>query len=75
MATSLLTLVVPVVMRGLQDGDDDVRAVAASALLPVTDQLVSLLPQYVSTNLHQGTLGYDQQSQHNTPFDTVCSVT
>lgn len=51
MASSLLTLVVPVVMRGLQDGDDDVRAVAASALLPVTDQLVSLLPQYVSSCL------------------------
>ena len=48
MASSLLTLVVPVVMRGLQDGDDDVRAVAASALLPVTDTLVNMLPQYVS---------------------------
>lgn len=35
---------------GLQDGDDDVRAVAAAALLPVTEKLILILPQYVRLN-------------------------
>lgn len=39
MATCLLPLVSGSIFRGLQDSDDDVRAVAARALLPVADQL------------------------------------
>ena len=35
-------------MRGLQDTDDDVRAVAARALLPVTDHL------HTSFNVRRG---------------------
>lgn len=35
-------------MRGLQDSDDDVRAVAARALLPVTDHL------HTSFNVRRG---------------------
>lgn len=38
-AVSLLPLVGDCILRGLQDSDDDVRAVAASSLLPVADQL------------------------------------
>ncbi|KAK2155101.1 hypothetical protein LSH36_249g03073 [Paralvinella palmiformis] len=37
----LLPTVLPAVTRGIQDKDDDVRAVAAAALLPVTDILVT----------------------------------
>ncbi|KAK7113585.1 hypothetical protein V1264_012846 [Littorina saxatilis] len=43
----LLPLVVPAVFRGLQDPDDDVRAVAAASLIPVADKLVLLLPDQV----------------------------
>ncbi|XP_050390117.1 TATA-binding protein-associated factor 172 [Patella vulgata] len=42
---ALLPIVLPAVFRGLQDPDDDVRAVAAAALIPVSDKLVLLMPQ------------------------------
>ena len=35
------------ILRGLQDVDDDVRAVAASALLPVAHQLHLIIPYQV----------------------------
>ncbi|XP_041362673.1 TATA-binding protein-associated factor 172-like isoform X2 [Gigantopelta aegis] len=41
----LLPLVLPGVFTGLRDPDDDVRAVAAAALVPVTDSFVKLMPQ------------------------------
>ena len=37
----------PAVFSGLQDQGDDVRAVAAAALLPVTDTLVEVMPQQI----------------------------
>ncbi|XP_029963411.1 TATA-binding protein-associated factor 172-like isoform X1 [Salarias fasciatus] len=43
----LLPRVLPAVTEGLQDLDDDVRAVAAAALIPVVDGLVQLLPSRV----------------------------
>ncbi|KAK5853581.1 hypothetical protein PBY51_014723 [Eleginops maclovinus] len=43
----LLHRVLPAITEGLQDLDDDVRAVAASALIPVVDGLVQLLPNKV----------------------------
>ncbi|KAM3606110.1 uncharacterized protein V6R79_010725 [Siganus canaliculatus] len=43
----LLPRVLPAITVGLQDLDDDVRAVAASALIPVVEGLVQLLPSKV----------------------------
>ncbi|XP_029441849.1 LOW QUALITY PROTEIN: TATA-binding protein-associated factor 172-like, partial [Rhinatrema bivittatum] len=43
----LLPRVHPAITEGLQDLDDDVRAVAAAALIPVVDGLVQLLPNTV----------------------------
>ena len=37
----------PAITVGLQDLDDDVRAVAAAALIPVVEGLVQLLPNKV----------------------------
>ncbi|XP_061600766.1 TATA-binding protein-associated factor 172 isoform X3 [Cololabis saira] len=45
--TVLLPRVLPAVTEGLQDLDDDVRAVAASSLIPVVDGLVKLLTSKV----------------------------
>lgn len=45
--STLLPRVLPAVTEGLQDLDDDVRAVAASALIPVVDGLVQQLPSKV----------------------------
>lgn len=45
--SSLLPRVLPAVTLGLQDLDDDVRAVAASALIPVVEGLVQLLSSKV----------------------------
>ena len=38
------------IVTALKDDDDDVRAVAASALLPVAESLVMIAPSYVSSN-------------------------
>ena len=43
----LLPRVLPAITIGLQDLDDDVRAVAAAALIPVVEGLVQLLPNKV----------------------------
>uniref|UniRef100_A0A667ZL40 B-TFIID TATA-box binding protein associated factor 1 n=1 Tax=Myripristis murdjan TaxID=586833 RepID=A0A667ZL40_9TELE len=43
----LLPRVLPAITEGLQDLDDDVRAVAAAALIPVVDGLVQLLPNKI----------------------------
>ena len=52
LCATLLPLLFPSILRGLQDVDDDVRAVAASSLLPVADQLVAVLPSQVSRTQH-----------------------
>ena len=46
----LLPRVLPAITEGLQDLDDDVRAVAASSLIPVVEGLVQLLPNKVKPN-------------------------
>lgn len=47
MTEVLLPAVLPSIIQGLQDVDDDVRAVAAAALLPVTHTLIKTSPQQV----------------------------
>lgn len=44
---TLLPKVLPAIVEGLQDLDDDVRAVAASSLVPVVDSLVNLQSKHV----------------------------
>ncbi|XP_078455706.1 TATA-binding protein-associated factor 172 [Lampetra fluviatilis] len=44
---ALLPRTLPVVIEGLQDMDDDVRAVAAAALVPVVESLVQLHPEKI----------------------------
>ncbi|XP_052007528.1 TATA-binding protein-associated factor 172-like isoform X3 [Xyrauchen texanus] len=45
--SELLPRVLPAITEGLKDLDDDVRAVAAAALIPVVDSLVQLQPTKV----------------------------
>ncbi|OXB75456.1 UNVERIFIED_CONTAM: hypothetical protein H355_016517 [Colinus virginianus] len=47
MIDTLLPKVLPAVVEGLQDLDDDVRAVAAASLVPVVESLVQLQSQKV----------------------------
>jgi len=47
-AADLLPRLFPAVAAGLEDGEDDVVAVAASALLPVTSVIIAYLPHSVS---------------------------
>ncbi|XP_064635758.1 TATA-binding protein-associated factor 172-like [Lineus longissimus] len=47
MTSDLLPKVLNYIFQGLQDHDDDVRAVAATSLLPVATQLATLLPQQI----------------------------
>ncbi|XP_052814751.1 TATA-binding protein-associated factor 172-like isoform X1 [Mya arenaria] len=49
MTVELLPSVLPFLYLGIQDVDDDVRAVAASALVPVADTLIQVLPDQVPT--------------------------
>ncbi|KAH9489880.1 btaf1 RNA polymerase II, B-TFIID transcription factor-associated, 170kDa [Bulinus truncatus] len=44
LTTKLLPVILPAILQGLLDPDDDVRAVAAAALIPVADQLIVHLP-------------------------------
>ncbi|XP_065898514.1 TATA-binding protein-associated factor 172-like isoform X2 [Dysidea avara] len=46
-AATLLPLLMPAILDGLQDQYDDVRAIAAAALLPVARKLPSLLPEKI----------------------------
>ena len=48
MHVSLVPVVLPAIFQGLQDRDDDVRAVSAAALNPVADMLIQVLPHEVS---------------------------
>ena len=47
LAAILLPEVTTYILQGFQDSSDDVRAVAADALLPVVDELAATLPRYV----------------------------
>lgn len=48
MIDTLLPKVLPAIIEGLQDLDDDVRAVAAASLVPVVESLVHLQSQKVT---------------------------
>lgn len=48
MIDTLLPKVLPAIIEGLQDLDDDVRAVAAASLVPVVESLVYLQSQKVT---------------------------
>jgi len=52
MTDRLLPATLPSLFQGLQDVDDDVRAVAAAALVPVADNLVNTMPMQVKQNSH-----------------------
>lgn len=54
-AQQLLPSVLPVLLQGLQDADDDVRAAAAEALVPMVPALLTMGPQ-VSPCAHTHTL-------------------
>lgn len=41
-------MVLQAIFYGLQDPDDDVRAVAAASLIPVSQQLACIMPDMVS---------------------------
>lgn len=56
--STLLPRVLPAVTEGLQDLDDDVRAVAASALIPVVNGLVQQLSSKVRTAFYITKLGW-----------------
>ncbi len=47
MSTELLGLALEPIMDGLQDHDDDVRAAAGEALIPVAQAIVDLMPEKV----------------------------
>lgn len=49
--SQLLPRVLPAITEGLQDLDDDVRAVAAAALIPVVEGLVQLQPVKVRESM------------------------
>lgn len=49
---TLLPKALPAIIEGLQDLDDDVRAVAAASLVPVVDSLVKLQFKQVSGFSH-----------------------
>lgn len=61
MINTLLPKVLPAIIEGLQDLDDDVRAVAAASLVPVVESLVQLQSQKV-TELFKFTFGLSKEN-------------
>eukprot|EP00041_Stephanoeca_diplocostata_P038978 m.1575863 g.1575863 ORF g.1575863 m.1575863 type:complete len:1877 (-) comp25308_c0_seq54:5766-11396(-) len=51
LVATLLDALLPVITAGLEDESDDVRAAAADALLPISDQVVTTRPQSVTALL------------------------
>lgn len=64
MTDELLRVCLPFIVSGLQDVDDDVRAVAAAALIPVTGILTKSYPDQVSLD----------EASHYTEYFSLCSV-
>lgn len=64
MTDELLRVCLPFIVSGLQDVDDDVRAVAAAALIPVTGILTKSYPDQVSLD----------DASHFTEYFSLCSV-
>uniref|UniRef100_A0A8C6ULC0 BTAF1 RNA polymerase II, B-TFIID transcription factor-associated n=1 Tax=Neogobius melanostomus TaxID=47308 RepID=A0A8C6ULC0_9GOBI len=73
----LLPRVLPAVTVGLQDLDDDVRAVAASALIPVVEGLVQLLPSkvpFIVNTLWDSLLDLDDLTASTNSIMTLLSL-
>ena len=49
MTDQLLPVVLAPLMGGLEDSDDDVRAVSAAAMLPVVEQIIVIMSDKVSS--------------------------
>ncbi|XP_069123766.1 TATA-binding protein-associated factor 172-like [Argopecten irradians] len=77
MTDRLLPIVLPCLFHGLQDDSDDVRAVAAAALVPVADSVVSLLPGQVPlivATLWQTLLDLDDLTSSTNSIMTLLST-
>lgn len=73
----LLPRVLPDVTVGLQDLDDDVRAVAAAALIPVVEGLVQLLPTkvpFIVNTLWDALLDLDDLTASTNSIMTLLSL-
>ncbi|XP_017290585.1 TATA-binding protein-associated factor 172 isoform X3 [Kryptolebias marmoratus] len=73
----LLPRVLPAITEGLQDLDDDVRAVAASALIPVVEGLVQLLPDkvpFIVNTLWDALLDLDDLTASTNSIMTLLSL-
>lgn len=73
----LLPRVLPAITVGLQDLDDDVRAVAAAALIPVVDGLVQLLPNkvpFIVNTLWDALLDLDDLTASTNSIMTLLSL-
>lgn len=73
----LLPRVLPAVTVGLQDLDDDVRAVAAAALIPVVEGLVQLLPSkvpFIVNTLWDALLDLDDLTASTNSIMTLLSL-
>uniref|UniRef100_A0A8C9TWL8 B-TFIID TATA-box binding protein associated factor 1 n=1 Tax=Scleropages formosus TaxID=113540 RepID=A0A8C9TWL8_SCLFO len=70
----LLPRVLPAITEGLQDLDDDVRAVAAAALIPVVDGLVQLQPvPFIVNTLWDALLELDDLTASTNSIMTLLS--
>ncbi|KAL3875984.1 hypothetical protein ACJMK2_033877, partial [Sinanodonta woodiana] len=77
MTNELLPFVTPYIFQGLQDVDDDVRAVAASAIVPVSDNLVNLLSHQIPvilTSLWNTLLDLDDLTASTNSIMTLLST-
>ncbi|KAK7901214.1 hypothetical protein WMY93_017983 [Mugilogobius chulae] len=75
--STLLPRVLPAITVGLQDLDDDVRAVAAAALIPVVDGLVQLLPAkvpFIVNTLWDALLDLDDLTASTNSIMTMLSL-
>ena len=73
MTEDLLPAVLPSIIQGLQDVDDDVRAVAAAALLPITHMLIKTCPQQVRPNVSVITISMLMQC-YSSEFVKICPI-
>uniref|UniRef100_A0A3Q1FYB1 BTAF1 RNA polymerase II, B-TFIID transcription factor-associated n=1 Tax=Acanthochromis polyacanthus TaxID=80966 RepID=A0A3Q1FYB1_9TELE len=73
----LLPRVLPAITEGLQDLDDDVRAVAAASLIPVVEGLVQLQPNkvpFIVDTLWDALLGLDDLTASTNSIMTLLSL-
>uniref|UniRef100_A0A4W3KDG6 B-TFIID TATA-box binding protein associated factor 1 n=1 Tax=Callorhinchus milii TaxID=7868 RepID=A0A4W3KDG6_CALMI len=70
---TLLPKVLPAIIEGLQDLDDDVRAVAAAALVPVVESLVDLKVPFIINTLWNALLDLDDLTASTNSIMTLLS--